>query len=118
MALDCKRTDSRKLAQLEDGVPMDSWQPIELRYYNPRGKKPDIYRISLDNVFSESQCRLLGPVLESSGQLLPISIRERSEKYFLFHCTDVRRAVNRKGSVFIHYADEDDGDDEIHVPAF
>jgi len=119
-----KRTDSKFADQCGQGKPLPNWHELELFFDNPKDPKADIMGFGLNFVFNQRACNIVGPILKTDGEMLPVKIKNQPGQYYLYNCTDVIDALDPKRSMWVDYKETQHGRIKfparrrIEVPAF
>ncbi len=92
---------------------LDGWKPLRMKVDNARGKQPDIYFASGLAVVPSWSFERLRPILERSGELLPVFWKR--EKGFLYNLTRLGKYIDQAGSLWF---EDEDGPFMIDKPAF
>lgn len=90
-----------------------NWKPLKMKVDNARGKKPDVFFASGLVVVPSWSAERLRPILERSGELLPVYWNR--ENGFLYNPTRLGKYIDKSGSVWL---EDEDGPFLIDRPAF
>ncbi len=92
---------------------LKSWKPLRMKVDNVRGKKPDIFFASGLVVIPSWSVDRLRPILERSGELLPVFWNRESG--FLYNLTRLGGYINESESSWL---EDENGPFLIDKPAF
>lgn len=109
------RDDSFLSKHIGNGTSCAVWRPMEFYVFDPSAPKPDIFDAP-SLVFNQRARALLGPALESGGQLLPLTVEGVAGTHYLYNCTTVVDALDPEHSIWWHYKERNRS--RIDVPSF